>query len=84
MWKAGLLYYIQMECVSQKVSTLAASMPIIYAKVRAPWPLFWVNIGPALRWEQVGDDRYTVLIVISHEALIGVGGIASNYTSALV
>ena len=73
-----------MQCVSEKVRTLAASMPIIDAKVGASGPLFWVNVGPTLRWKQIGDNRNPILIVISHETLIGVCRIPPNHPSPFI
>ena len=59
-------------------------MAIIYTKVWASRPFLRVYVFPGLWWHQTGNDWNTILIVISNEALIGVGSIRTHHSICFV
>ena len=60
-------------------------MTIINAEKRADWPwrilaLCWILILARLRFRDVKDDRDTIFVVITNEALMGVCSVTSHHT----
>ena len=59
-------------------------MSIIYSKVGASRPLIGVDVFPMLWWQQVRDDRHSVLVVVPHQTLVRIRRIGPYHTVALV
>ena len=65
-----------MQLVSQEISTLCSTMPIIDCKERASRPV--INLFE-FRFDYIEDNRNTVFIVVSYHSLMSVGSISHNY-----
>lgn len=62
------------KVISEKVSARVAPVPIEYAKEATFWPIDYI----LLRWwlHDVEHNAHSVLVVVTNDALIGVGGVA--------
>jgi hypothetical protein len=58
-------------------------MTIVDTEEATPWPFLWVDIGPALGWQQICYDGHPIFIIISDQTLVGVSGVSPNNTCSL-
>ena len=64
-----------MKLVSQEVGTLGTTVPIVDGKERTSWPeVDLLELG----LDNVEDDRHSVLVIIPHHSLMGIGCISDN------
>ena len=73
-----------MQIISQKIGAKRPTMSIIDSKETTPWPFLRINISSGLWWKQIGYDRNPILIVVSDETLVCVGGIGSDNACAFI
>jgi hypothetical protein len=69
-----------MQIVSQEISTRIPTMTVKYTKEGTFGPVIAFFAG---RLHNVENNCYTVLVIIAHNALVGVGTISSNYAITL-
>ncbi len=77
----GFLNDELVKVVPQEVSTGRSPMPVINPEKGTSRPLF--ALGSVRGSQDIQDYGHSVLIVVPHESLIGVGCIGSNHTIAL-
>ncbi len=78
LWEALLVYNDQMELIFEEVRTCWATMAIIDSEIATLWPV--TDIFPAGRSRHIQNDRYSIFIVISLDALMSVCCVRSDQT----
>lgn len=74
LWELLILNDEVVEVISQIVGTSGTTMSVEYSKEADLWPVD-VKVGLVLGLQNVEDDRDAVFVVVSDDALVGVGGV---------
>lgn len=64
------------QVVTQEVSACIATMPVEDAKEAALGPIFNILLGRRLH--DIEDDADAILVIVSYNALVGVGGVTHD------
>ena len=72
-WKIVISDNQLMELISKIISACRPSMPVIYCKKWASWP--FINIFK-LRFNDIKNDRNSVFVIISNNALMRISRVA--------
>lgn len=78
LWEKLIFDYELVEVVPQKIGACVASMAVEHAKEAALGPVFDVLLAGRLHY--IKDNADSILVVVSYDALVCVGGITHYAT----